>query len=43
MWGCGGVGDYPVTASGSTATASLWFLAIFARIDAQVPFVYFQF
>lgn len=25
------------------AVAALWFLQVFARIDAQVPFVYFQF
>ena len=25
------------------AVAALWFLQVFAQIDAQVPFVYFQF
>jgi len=27
----------------ATAVIALWFLQVFAQIDAQVPFVYFQF
>ena len=33
----------PLAAVAIIGALALWFLQVFARIDAQVPFVYFQF